>query len=138
MNPEPFSKVIKNICLRDNRYKFDAYFFVRDALDFTTKSLGKTHAAGSVPKHVSGKELLEGIRQFVLQEYGPMSLTVLDSWGIRKTDDFGEIVFNLVNSGKLGCTDEDKKEDFANGYNFEKVFQEPFMPQDNKQKEIAG
>jgi uncharacterized repeat protein (TIGR04138 family) len=57
-----------------------------------------------------------------------MALTVLNSWGVRNTGDFGEIVFNLVETGKLGKTDEDKKEDFTNGYDFHEVFARPFLP----------
>lgn len=57
-----------------------------------------------------------------------MSLTVLKTWGITKTEDFGEIVFNLVESGQLGKTDRDRKEDFANGYDFQSAFAKPFQP----------
>mgnify|MGYP001560289501 CR=1 FL=1 len=121
-----FVDVIKDICRKDSRYDRDAYFFVRESLDFTSKSLNKpSEGAG---RHVSGPELLEGLRAYALQEFGPMALTVLNAWGLRNTGDVGEIVFNLVESGKLGKTHEDKKDDFANGYDFHEAFAKPFMP----------
>jgi uncharacterized repeat protein (TIGR04138 family) len=128
MNEQPFNDVIKEICINDQRYDADAYTFVREALDFTVKTLNKP--LNGPERHISGQELLDGIRRFALQEYGPMSRTLLESWGINKTEDFGEIVFNLVESGKLGKTDHDKREDFANGYNFHEAFEKPFLPQE--------
>jgi uncharacterized repeat protein (TIGR04138 family) len=80
------------------------------------------------PRHVSGQELLAGIREFALAEFGPMAKTVLNSWGITRTEDFGEIVFNMVEIGLLGRTDKDSREDFANGYDFEEAFRKPFLP----------
>ncbi|OVE76204.1 hypothetical protein BVX97_02100 [bacterium E08(2017)] len=127
MNQKPFLEVVKNICANDPRYDIEAYFFVRDALDFTTQTLDRSKT-DEKNRHVSGRELLEGIRKYTLKEFGPMSLTVLGSWGIKGTEDFGEIVFNLVNSGKLGCTEDDKIEDFANGYDFNIAFAKPFEP----------
>lgn len=120
--------VVKEICGRDKRYKADGYLFVLEALEFTAKLLNKPAKAGR-ERHVAGRELLEGIRQYALQEYGPMALRVLGSWGIRQTEDFGEIVFNLVESGKLRKTEEDTRADFANGYDFTEAFTLPFLPE---------
>jgi len=121
-----FCAVIKDICRKDSRYDRNAYFFVRESLDFTSKLLNKPREGTA--RHMTGPELLEGIRSYALQEFGPLALTVLNSWGVKNTLDFGEIVFNLVETGKLGKTDEDKKEDFANGYDFQEVFAKPFLP----------
>jgi uncharacterized repeat protein (TIGR04138 family) len=126
MNESDFIESIKSICARDNRYEPDAYLFVREALDYTVKKLKKP--ADGPARHVTGQELLEGIRVFALHEYGPMALTVLKSWRINHSSDFGEIVFNLVESGKLGKTDHDKKEDFSDGYDFVEAFARPFLP----------
>jgi len=79
-------------------------------------------------RHVSGQELLDGIRKYALQEYGPLSRTVLAQWGITTTDDFGQMVFNLVQKGILGKTEQDKIEDFKNGYDFNVAFRKPFLP----------
>lgn len=122
----PFPEAIAEIVRKDPRYEPDAYFFLREALDFTSKLLNKPHAGPG--RHLSGAELLDGIRKFALQEYGPMALTLLKTWGITRTEDVGEIVFNLVESGKLGKTDNDKREDFANGYDFFETFARPFLP----------
>lgn len=119
-----FQEALADMLDRDPRYRVDAYHFMREALDFTIKLLGKPVEGPG--RHVSGQELLEGIRQFAIKEYGPLALRVLNSWGIRRTEDFGELVFNMVGSGILGKTDEDRKEDFAGGYDFETAFIKPF------------
>jgi len=126
MHETAFIEAVKKICQEDNRYDADAYLFVREALDFTAKMLNKPAEAPG--RHVTGAELLEGIRTYGLHEFGPVALTVFNTWGIKTTKDFGEIVFNLVNSGVLGKTDEDRKEDFANGYDFFEAFSKPFLP----------
>ena len=118
--------VIETILTKDPRYDAEAYYFVREALDFTAKMLKKP--AKGKRRHLCAAELLEGIRSYALQELGPMTLTVFDHWGIRQTRDFGEIVFNLVECGALGKTEEDKKEDFDNGYDFQETFSQPFLP----------
>jgi len=128
MHEKDFNEVIAVICTRDPRYLPDAYFFIREALDFAVR-MHKKPAQG-VMRHVSATELLESIRVYALQEYGPMALTVLQSWGLTCTEDIGEVVFNLVESGKLGKTESDSKEDFANGYAFESAFQRPFQPRE--------
>lgn len=120
MNDTTFQHAVAEICARDPRYAAESYFFMREALDFTVKALKKP--AEGPERHVTGQELTDGIRQYVLQEFGPMALTVLRAWGIQRTEDFGEIVFNLVESGKLGKTDKDTRTDFANGYDFFEVF----------------
>lgn len=106
---------------RDIRYAIEAYIFVREGLDYTVRQLKK-------PRHVSGQELLEGIREYALSEYGPVAKRVLSEWGIHQCIDFGNIVFNLVNEGLLGKTAEDSIEDFSNGYDFTEAFLHPYRP----------
>jgi uncharacterized repeat protein (TIGR04138 family) len=122
----PFMLAVTEICKRDARYHVDAYLFTREALDYTVRALKKSTKATS--RHITAKELLEGIRAFALQEFGPMTLTVMEAWGIARTGDFGEIVFNLVEAGKLGKTEEDRKEDFADVFDFYESFARPFLP----------
>jgi uncharacterized repeat protein (TIGR04138 family) len=122
-----FLDVVERICETDTRYDMDAYLFVREALDHTVKRLGRGKSAAG-RRHVSGKELLDGVREHALSRFGPMALTVLRSWGVEKTRDFGELVFNLVSNGLLGKTDEDRVEDFDNGYDFSEAFAKPFQP----------
>ena len=126
MQENVFLEVINNICEKDDRYAPEAYLFVRQALDTTVKALDKPKEGPE--RHVTGQELLEGLRLFTLQEFGPMSLTVLNTWNICETDDFGNIVFNLVESGVLGSTSEDSKADFSGGYDFDEAFKKPFLP----------
>ena len=108
-------KGLEEILRKDNRYKLDAYLFVLEALDYTRRLFKR-------PRHVSGQELLEGIKELAKIKFGRMAKTVLEDWGVKKTDDFGEIVFNLVEAKLLSKTKEDKKEDFHNVYSFDEVF----------------
>ena len=87
---------------------------------------------------MSGQQLLEGIREFALRQYGPMAITVLDEWGVRRCEDFGEIVFNLVDHGHglFGKTETDSREDFKGGYDFEEAFKKPFLPGQRTEKPI--
>jgi len=126
MRENAFLKAVKEICEADSRYDMEAYIFIREALDYSIKMLEKPDEGPS--HHLSGQELLEGVRQYALSEFGPMALKVLNSWGISKTDDFGDIVFNLVNSGEFGKTENDKAEDFSGGYDFHDAFAKPFLP----------
>jgi uncharacterized repeat protein (TIGR04138 family) len=121
-----FDIAVGKILGEDKRYARDAYVFVREALDFTAGTLGRP--ADGPTKHITGQELLEGIRQYALKDMGPMARLALNTMGINRTDDFGEIVFNLVNKGALGKSESDKKEDFANGYDFVEAFDKPFLP----------
>lgn len=126
MKRPSFNDAVSQIVQDDPRFNEQVYFFLKEALDFTIKLLNKP--AEGPGRHVRGEELLEGIRQFALQEFGPLSMTVLNKWGIHQCKDFGHIVFNMVSKGVLGKTDEDKLEDFAGGYEFETAFRKPFLP----------
>lgn len=119
-------ETLQNILSRDPRYTVEAYAFIRMGLDYTVRRLEQ-------PRHVSGRELLDGIREFALSEFGPMTKTVLNGWGIRRTEDIGEIVFNMVEAGLLGKTDKDSRADFSGGYDFDEVFCKPFRPASSPQ-----
>jgi uncharacterized repeat protein (TIGR04138 family) len=127
MSARDFAEVVEQIRKESPRFDRGAYFFVKQALDHTLKSV-KKESEGRPGRHVSGQELLSGIREFALDQYGPMAFTVLDRWGVRKCEDFGDIVFNLVEYGVLGKTEQDRREDFANGYDFREAFVVPFEP----------
>jgi len=99
----------------------------REALDFTQKLISRENR-GTV-RHVTGQELLDGIRQFALQQYGPMTVTVLEDWNVKTCRDFGDIVFNMVESGLLAKTEKDTRDDFQTGYDFTDAFRKPFWPQ---------
>jgi uncharacterized repeat protein (TIGR04138 family) len=126
MQEVSFEEVLGEILARDPRYHRDAYFFVKDALDYTQKLVNK-NATGRV-RHVTGQELLGGIRDFALVQFGPMVITVFEEWGVRSCTDFGEIVFNMVESALLAKTENDTRDDFKSGYDFEEAFRQPFLP----------
>ena len=114
MQEVSFEKAIDLILAKDPRFQREAYSFVKEALDHTQKAIKKQNR-GRV-RHVSGQELLEGIREFALAQYGPMAITLLEEWGIHNSRDFGEIVFNMVDVGWLAKTDKDSRADFEGGY----------------------
>jgi len=122
-----FNEVIRAIQKDDTRYERRAYYFLRQALDYSLKEL---HESGDLDKtnHLSGQQLLEGIRRFAIDQYGPMARTVLENWGVKNCRDFGNIVFNLVQCQVLGKTDQDSPEDFNKGYSFSAAFDKPFRP----------
>jgi uncharacterized repeat protein (TIGR04138 family) len=122
-----FAEALDSIVANDARYVRDAYIFLRDALDFTTKQQKKVK--GTTVRHVAGPELLDGVRQYALREFGPMVVTVFSSWGIHATEDIGHMVFNLISAGIFGKTEEDSIEDFKNVYDFDEAFVKPFAPE---------
>lgn len=128
MQKQNFAEIVEEIVRQDPRYDRDAYSFVREGLDFTLKLLRKSGPGNPAHRHVSGQELLEGLRQYALDQFGPMAKTVLDYWGVHKCEDFGEIVFNMVDRGILGKTQEDSRADFQGGYDFNEAFVRPFQP----------
>jgi len=126
MQEVTFEEALDLIQAKDSRYAREAYLFVKEALDHTQKTIGKR--SRSRVRHVTGQELLAGIRQFAPAQYGPMAITLLEEWGIRNCQDFGEIVFNMVEIGWLAKTDQDSRADFAGGYDFHEAFRKPFLP----------
>ena len=126
MHEASFEEALEKILGQDPRYQRDAYLFVREALDHTQKSIVK-ESKGEL-RHVTGQELLGGIRDYALSQFGPMVTTVFEEWGIKSCADFGEIVFNMVETGWLAKTEKDTREDFHSGYDFFEAFRKPFLP----------
>lgn len=125
---------LAEIVKRDPRFPFEAYDFVRQALLHTQKMLGRSQREdpgpeGEVHHHVSGRELCEGIRDLALREFGMMARTVFHMWGIRRTDDFGDIVFNLVEANLLSKTDQDDRGDFHNLFDLDQALMQGFRIQ---------
>jgi len=121
-----FDEVVRQILVVDGRYQHDAYAFMREGLDFTQKLISKENRGNT--RHVTGQELLDGLRQYALQEFGPMAQMLLAEWGVRDCRDFGNIVFNMVEIGLLAKTDRDSHDDFQGGYDFTEAFGKPFWP----------
>src|SRR5438034_4350106 len=121
-----FAEALDSILAGDPCHKREEYVCLRDALDFTTKQQKKIK--GATVRHVSGPELLEGVRQYALKEFGPLVITVFDNWGIHSCEDIGNMVFNLIGAGIFGKTEEDSIDDFKNVFDFDEAFVKPFEP----------
>ena len=145
MHTANFDEALDQIVLKDPRFHRDAYMFIREALDHTQRMVNKgsksekgekseaRHLSSDEPaegkvRHVTGQELLGGVRAYALDQYGPMTLTVLNEWGVRQCEDFGELVFNMVENHLLAKTKNDSREDFKGGYDFTEAFRQPFLP----------
>ncbi len=126
MHETTFEDKLDRILAQDTRYPRDAYLFVREALDHARKMVGKDSRRHV--QHITGQQLLAGIRDFALAQFGPMTPTVFAEWGIHACRDFGEIVFNMVEIGLLAKTDQDSRADFQDGYDFDEAFRKPFLP----------
>ncbi|OWK35936.1 Minf_1886 family protein [Fimbriiglobus ruber] len=113
----------------DSRYAYEAYEFVCDAVTFTQEQLDRIPAEEDDPDtdyHVSGEELIRGACELANLEFGMMATVVFRQWGIRKTDDFGNIVFNLIRVERLSKSERDDLEDFRELFDLEKVLAEGF------------
>ncbi|MEN6451657.1 MAG: Minf_1886 family protein [Thermoguttaceae bacterium] len=133
----PIAQLLKE----DRRYKLDAYVFIFEALQYAQDELRMGAESPTEPlpeesetseespgtqRHVSGQELCEAIRCYALDRYGYMAKTVLNSWGLHRTSDFGEIVFNLIRAKQMRKTPEDTIVDFADVYDFDVAFKQEF------------
>ena len=128
-----YDEVLELILAKDDRFPREAYYFVREGLDFTQHKMAKMSGAKE-PRHVSGQELMDGMRQYALETYGPMAKLLLNECGIRATEDFGEIFFILVENNLLAKTEKDTREDFAGGYDFDEAFTAPYEPKARPEK----
>lgn len=126
MQPRDPEQTLDEIVRKDPRYAREAYDFMREAVGFTQQRICKQNQG--VARHVRGPELLEGLRDFALEQFGPMTLDLFEEWGIRSCEDIGELVFNLVEHQIFSQTEEDTRADFQGGYDFEETFRRPFKP----------
>ncbi len=110
---------IRDIVRKDGRFGGQAYYFMFEALEFTLSRL-------DARRHVSGRELLEGVREYALQVFGYLARTVFYEWGVTTTEHIGEIVFNLVNANLLMKNDSDTVADFRGGFDFVEAFDGAF------------
>jgi uncharacterized repeat protein (TIGR04138 family) len=112
---------IADIVRKDPRYAYEAYEFVFAALAYTQEALGRQPQGeeAEAANHVSGPELLHGIRDFALRDFGLMARTVFRRWGVNRTDDFGEIIFNLIEANLMSKTPDDNRRDFHAVYDLD-------------------
>ena len=126
MNDQSFDEAIYRIVKNGKNKHINplAFYFLRDALDTATLKYKKD----SENRHFTGKELSEAIAEYALESYGHLAYHVLTTWGITKTDDFGMIVYALINEGVFGKTAEDKQSDFDNVYDLKEKLYNPMFP----------
>jgi uncharacterized repeat protein (TIGR04138 family) len=127
----------------DRRYKLEAYQFVGAGLEYAQEVLGmgtpgprkgrkkskdrELELADERPvRHVTGQDLCQALRQLAHDQYGYLAKLVLASWGVQRTSDFGEIVYNLIKIGKMSKSDDDRRADFENVYDFDQAFVRDF------------
>ena len=123
--PSNLEERLKQVVARDGRYHINGYRFVYEALDYTVKQLDKK-------RHISGRELLEGLKNLAIEQFGGLAVMVFDVWGVRKTADFGNIVFNLVEADLMSRSEDDSREDFDGVYEFREVFRIDAKPRSTK------
>ncbi len=127
LDPEhPLAEVLD----RDQRYHFRAYVFVFESLRYAQEVLGAGDAEevelSEEDKHLTGQQLCEAIRQYALKEFGYLAKTVLNQWGVYTTSDFGEIVYNLIEAEQMRKTEQDRREDFDDVFDFEEGLLQSF------------
>ena len=125
MQAVQFEQSVMSILKRDRRFDPVAYFFLKDALDFTLKRATDDHGHS---RHVTGPELLTGFRDHALEQYGPMASTLMNEWGLRKCQDVGDMVFHLIEEQVFGKQETDRREDFSEIFDFQDALALPFLP----------
>ncbi|GIX00777.1 MAG: hypothetical protein KatS3mg111_4109 [Pirellulaceae bacterium] len=124
MSERTFS--LQQLLEEDQRYPLPAYQFIREGLVYAHEVLRMGQAAHPSDRHITGQELCEALRLYALEQFGFMAKTVLNNWGIFSTNDFGEIVYNLIRIGHMRKSESDRREDFHNVYDFETAFEPQF------------
>ena len=121
-----FEQAVAAILQRDKRFDPHAYFFLKDALDFTLKRIAEGNSGQA--RHVSGPELVTGVRDLALEQFGPMAATLMSEWGVRKCGDIGDMVFHLIEEQIFGKQESDRPEDFSGNFDLEESLRIPFIP----------
>jgi len=130
---------------KDTRYPLPAYVFVREALGYASDILNLGSESSPVEtevqldldskqeeldpvveRHLTGQELCEAIRLYAINEFGYMAKVVLENWGITQTQDFGNIVYNMIDVGLMKKSPRDSRAHFDDVYDFEAVFDRDF------------
>ncbi len=117
---------IEDLVRADRRYSAEAYQFVFEALDYVLTHPGCR--SNPATRHIAVSELLEGMRRLGLERFGPLARCVFESWGVYSTEDFGEVVFTLIENDLLHQGENDSKEDFAGGFDFAEAFEQAWRP----------
>jgi len=119
---------LREACTQDGRYSFDAYRFLFESLETALGLAGREEESGA-SRHVSGPELLQGMRVLAERMFGPLAAEVWRSWGVHSTLDWGRIVFILVDAKLLNRQESDTLAQFEDVYDFEQAFELHYEPQ---------
>jgi uncharacterized repeat protein (TIGR04138 family) len=126
MQPTQFTDAVEAISSNQESYDSGAYYFLKDALDFTVRRVMESNDGKH--RHVAASELLVGFRDFAIQEFGPMASTMMTEWGINTCSDIGSMVFELITEGVFGKQDSDTREDFSEIFPLIESLEAPFSP----------
>ena len=126
MQPTQFTDAVQAVAEREPRFDIGAYFFLKEALDFTVKRVMESNDGEH--RHVSASELLIGFRDLSIREFGPMASTMMSEWGVHSCSDIGQMVFLLIEEGVFGKQDSDTLEDFAELFPLHETLTAPFIP----------
>jgi len=113
-------KKLEEIAREDGRFSPQAMRFVHEGLGYTAKKVA------AEPGHVSGQVLCEGLRQLAAKKWGRLAMVVLNSWGLKTTRDFGEIVYLMIQHKWMSAQPTDSIDDFNDVYDFKTVFKDQF------------
>lgn len=126
-------QAMRKLLKEDSRFKYEAYQFIREALQFAHEHLPELtevspakSLAKDRPKHITGQQLCEACRRYAIDQYGFLARLVLSTWGIQSTSDFGELVYNLIRIEQMRRSESDQREDFNDVYAFEGAFEPDF------------
>ncbi len=124
-------QAMRDLLAEDQRYKLDAYQFIRESLQYAHEHLIGEFAEdesgeNTGPRHVTGQQLCEACRLYGIEQYGYLTRMVLGNWGIKSTSDFGDLVYNLIRIEQMRKSESDQREDFNDVYDFEDAFEPEF------------
>ena len=129
MENNNFMALVTKITEKDSRYAPEAYEFIRNAVNYTAAKLERDKLKN---RHISGRELLKGVVEYAVQEFGPLAKDVLTNWGIQDGLSIGNIVFNMIQEKLLSANDKDSIDDFSGNLDFDEIFSKKFAPDDKK------
>lgn len=124
-------QAMRNLLSQDKRFKIEAYQFIRESLQYAHEHLEEIGGIDAPqeqggPRHLTGQQLCEACRLYATEQYGYLAKTVLASWGLHSTSDFGELVYNLIRIEQMRKSDTDRREDFDDVYDFDDAFEPTF------------
>ena len=130
---ETLRKSLEQVVAETGRYPLEAFEFVRHGLNFSVDHVHGPQTEAEADRHICGRQLSHGLRDYAVRKYGLMAKAVLSHWGIYRTADFGRIVFAMVDNRLMQKTDDDSLRDFEDVYDFAVAFEPPARPQVQRQ-----